>query len=95
MSDLLNVEEQKQINYCRVCYNAAVEPKLTSENDLGYIGVGRIVDGYGMCIKSGNGKPTALIISRQEGNLVGNVDIGSYKMKFCPECGRKLIENIF
>ena len=95
MSALSNVEEQKQINYCRVCCNATVEPELTSENDLSYIGVGRIADGYGMYIRSSYGKPTVLIISRWEGNLAGNVDIGSYKMKFCPECGRKLIENIF
>lgn len=81
-------------NYCHTCCNSAVEPELTPENDLSYIGVGESKNGYGLYIRSGNGKPTALVVSKLEENLESNVDIGLYKMKFCPECGRRLVENV-
>ncbi len=81
-------------NYCRVCCNAAVEPELTPNNDLSYVSVGKVEKGYGLHIRSGDSKPTALVISKWEESLGRNVDIGVYKMNYCPECGRRLIENV-
>ena len=86
-------KEEDARNYCHVCCNATVEPELTSDNDLSYISVGKTTEGYGMHIRSGDGKPTALIVSKWEESLRRNIDVGVYKMKFCPECGRRLIEN--
>ena len=63
MSNLSNAEEKKQINYCRFCCNATVEPELT-DNDLSYICVGKAENGYRLDIISGNGEPTALVASR-------------------------------
>lgn len=82
------------MKYCSVCCNATVEPELNPDNDLSYIGVGKTIEGYGLHIRSGDGRPTALIISKWNTILKRNVGIGLYKMKFCPECGRKLIENL-
>lgn len=82
------------MKYCSVCCNATVEPELNPDNDLGYIGVGETIEGYGLHIRSGDGRPTALIISRWNKVICRNVEIGSYKMKFCPECGRELTENL-
>ena len=82
-----------ELKYCRVCCNAAVEPELNPDNDLSYIGVGEVGNGFNMFIRSGNGKPTVLLASKWDANLQRNVDVGVYKMKYCPECGRKLIEN--
>ena len=95
MSNLLNVGEQNQISYCDFCCNSTVEPDLTVDNDLGYMSVGKTENGYGLYIKSGNGKPTVLAVSKWEKDLSCNSTIAIYKMKYCPECGRKLIENIF
>ena len=81
------------MDYCHVCCNSVVEPELTSDNDLSYISVGKADKFYNLFIRSGNNKPTALIVSKWEEKLGHNIDIGFYKMKYCPECGRKLIEN--
>lgn len=85
--------DKEDYNYCCACCNAVVEPELTSDNDLSYIGVGKMFDGYSMFIRSGDNKPTALIVSKFDKTVSRNIDIGIYKMKYCPECGRKLIEN--
>ena len=89
------IEKEKDIrNYCHVCCNSTVEPELTSDNDLSYISVDETAKGYGLYIRSGDGKPTILVVSKWKEDIGRNVDIGVYKMNFCPECGRRLIENI-
>lgn len=76
------------MNYCKFCCNAYVEPALDIDNDLGYCSVGdSVTDGYSMFIRSGNDKPTAIIVSH------GSNDIIYYKMRYCPNCGRYLFEN--
>lgn len=81
-----------EINYCDVCFNAAVDSNFDSES-LSYAGVGECNKGFSMWIRSEDNSPTVLIVSKWDSKLQGNVDIGVYKMKYCPECGRKLIEN--
>lgn len=89
------IEKEKDVcNYCHACCNATVEPELTSDNDLSYISVGETAKGYGLYIRSGDGKLTVLVVSKWKEDIGCNVDIGVYKMNFCPECGRMLIENI-
>lgn len=63
MSNLSNVEEKKQINYCRFYCNATVESELT-DNDSSHIRVGKAENGYRLDIITGNGEPTALVASR-------------------------------
>jgi hypothetical protein len=76
------------VNYCKYCCNAYVEPALDIDNDLGYRSVGdSVTDGYSMFIRSGDDKPTAIIVSH------GSNDIIYYKMRYCPNCGRYLFEN--
>ena len=91
MSNLSNVEEKKQINYCQFCCNATVEPELT-DNDSSRIRVGKAENGYRLDIITGNSEPTALVVSRWEKDLQCYSRIAIYKMKYCPECGKKLIE---
>lgn len=80
-------------NYCHCCCNACVEPELNHKNDLSYISVGKTDNEHGLHIRSGDNKPTALIITKWDKNINQNIDVGIYEMKYCPECGRKLIEN--
>ena len=79
--------------YCNYCCNATVEPELNSDNDFSYMSVGKTVGKHLMYIRSGNNLPTAIIVSEWDNKIQRNVDIGTYVMKYCPECGRKLIEN--
>ena len=79
--------------FCYFCHNASVDPELNSDNDLSYLSLGVMSKGYSMHMRSGAGTHTVLIISKLDKFINQTYDIGIYKMKFCPECGRKLIEN--
>ena len=81
--------------HCSFCLNASVDPCLSPDNDLSYMSVGDMASGYSMYLRTGSGKSTVLVISKWDQELRENLDIGFYKMKYCPECGRKLIENHF
>ena len=79
--------------YCKYCCNATVKPELDSDNDLSYFTIGSTVRKHNMYIRSGNNLPTGIIVTEWDDKKQENVDIGTYVMKYCPECGRKLIEN--
>lgn len=81
------------MKYCKFCCNATVEPELDSDNDLSYMGVGKTAENCSMHIRSGNGQSTVLLISQYDKELQENINIGVYRMKYCPECGRRLNEN--
>lgn len=84
------MSEQK---YCKYCCNASVEPELTHDNDLSYLTVGKSLEGTNLYFRSGNGQPTAIVVSQWNQDRNENEDVAIYEMKYCPECGRKLIEN--
>lgn len=76
---------------CRFCLNAFVDKTLTPDNDLSYLSIGFCERGRSMCIRSGDGRPTLILVSEAVNGI--NVDVAVYKPKFCPECGRELLEN--
>lgn len=86
----LQSEEEK---ICRFCFNSTVCDDLTPDNDLSYLSVGSVYKGYSSHIRSGARRPTALLVSKYDESVGRNVDVFIYNMKYCPECGRKLIEN--
>jgi len=67
---------------------------LTSNNDLSYKSIGCTDQDHNMLIRSGGGKPTEIIVQQWNDMFQCNEIVGVYKMKYCSECGRKLIENI-
>lgn len=77
---------------CFLCDNAKVNTEITSENDLSYHVLGSVYRGYRLLFRSGNNKPTAILIEGIED--AGWVTIGEYVPKYCPNCGRKLLENM-
>lgn len=82
-----------KMKYCRYCCNSSVEPGLSEENDLSYLQVGKCPPGFNMYIRSGDARPTSIVLSMWEEKSQRNIDIAHYDMKYCPECGRRLIEN--
>lgn len=82
------------MKYCKFCCNAVVEPELTPDNDLSYHTIGETDNGFNMYFRSGGNRPTVIEVSQWNQQQKQNFDIGVYKMNFCPECGRKLIENV-
>ncbi len=76
---------------CRMCGNASTDPELRSDNDLCYIGVGTFDKNRRMLFRTGDGRPTELLVEEWQ------VDqwrlIGYYRPLYCPNCGRRLIEN--
>lgn len=84
------VEETKG---CKYCNNATVDPQLNCENDLSYCGIGSSIPGDGAFIRSGGGRKTAIIFDRWDEKGKINHTVGVYIPKFCPECGRWLLEN--
>lgn len=72
---------------CGLCRSAYTDEELRYDNDLSYIPIGLPNDGYRAFIRSGDKKPTALLVEK------GNDLVWVYKPKFCPNCGRELIEN--
>ena len=77
---------------CDFCNNAAIDPELTPDNDLSYVSVGKCLNQVRILFRSGDRKPTALLFEKW-GENYGWTTIGDYIPKFCPECGRKLVEN--
>ena len=85
--------EMQRISACHMCLSADIDPELTSSNDLSYVGVGSCENGYRLMLKSGAGKPTEIEVEQfsqqdREWHL-----IGFYRPQYCPNCGRKLINN--
>lgn len=78
---------------CGMCDNAFVNPELRPDNDLSYITLGNFVDRKRMMLRSGAGKPVQILVEEYDQKSMRWGLIGYYTPKFCPNCGRKLVEN--
>lgn len=87
------MSEPESIIPCGMCDNAFVNPELRPDNDLSYFTLGDSVDGKRMMFRSGDGKPVQIIVEEFDRKSMQWGLIGYYTPKFCPNCGRKLVEN--
>lgn len=83
---------ENEIKACRMCFNAHTDPELNSDNDLSYIGIGECEKGFRMLLRSGDGRPTAILVEKWFDGT-GWMTIGYYQPQYCPNCGRELKEN--
>ncbi len=98
LSDTATKDEEKL--YCRFCFNSRIytpsddpfEKPLTDENDFGAFCVGDCDKDYCLMINTGYGKPQNITVQRWNEKSHMWEDIGIYKPKHCPECGRLLDE---
>ena len=78
---------------CRFCANAHTDPELEPTNDLSYMGIGKCEKGYTVFFRTGDNRPTVILFEDRV-NLQSITHLaGIYIPKFCPECGRELVEN--
>lgn len=75
---------------CYMCDNAHTNPELNDDNDLSYISFGESGGRHRFMIRSGDARPTVILF--EECTDVWHL-LGCYTPNFCPNCGRKLIEN--
>ena len=76
---------------CHMCDSAFVNEELTRHDDLSYVGLGNFFLGYRAMLRSGDSKPVEIIAERWNGQTWE--EVGRYRPKFCPNCGRELVEN--
>lgn len=79
--------------YCKMCFNATVDPALKGKNDLHYLPLGVTEDCYAIYFRSGEEQPTEILFEDKKTKEVSHL-VGRYQPDFCPNCGRKLKENI-
>lgn len=78
---------------CFMCTNAHTDPELNSDNDLSYITIGDFTPKRRMMFRSGDGRTTQIIVEEFDEKSGCWQLVGFYRPKFCPNCGRELIEN--
>lgn len=78
---------------CKMCLNATVDGDLRHDNDLSYIGIGDCNPGLRMMFKTGDGRPTEIVVERWD-SVCGWNTVGVYRPAYCPNCGRLLVENL-
>lgn len=85
----------EDIKDCDYCKNAFTDKRLDDDNDLSYTSIGRFESGYGVFMRAAAAynPPVAIIVQTYRKDLKHNVDVACYAPKYCPVCGRKIIEN--
>lgn len=76
---------------CHMCFNARLDDELTDDNDLSYHSIGTSVEGNRLMIASGDGEPLRILLEEYNEGY-GWYTIGKYYPKFCPNCGREIVE---
>ena len=79
---------------CHMCLNAYVDPNLTHDNDLSFHTIGKSSSKFRLMFRSGAGRPTEILFEEKAlDNAIAWHLVGFYQPAYCPNCGRKLIEN--
>lgn len=75
---------------CRYCLNSSCDDELRPWNDLSYHTLLFTSDAR-ILMRSGDGRPTVIMMDKfYKGTWH---DFGYVDIKFCPFCGRELVEN--
>lgn len=95
LADYEEAEEKKRelISPCEMCDNARISdnPELTDETDGSYFTVGTSAEGYRIMYGAG-GIPPRLLFEAWNEQISRWDTIGFYLPKYCPNCGRKIVE---
>jgi len=75
---------------CGYCNNAKVDSRLSDDNDYSASCIGGGEDDYRLMLLSGNNRPLRLVSEKWRGGGWGKLT--EYFPKYCPECGREIVE---
>ena len=84
------MNRNKDIVACRLCDNAKINSDLLPNEDFSSRDMGLNLPGHRIMLSSGAGLP--LRIESEEWNGDSWHMVGKYYPKYCPECGRKIVE---
>lgn len=82
---------EQMIRPCHYCVNASVVDDLGHDEDLRYNGLVLYDNYFRVFFRTGDRKPTAFTFDLFDGHWC--CDIAQFVPRFCPFCGRELIEN--
>ena len=85
----------EDIHDCEYCKTAFTDKRLTEENDLSYLCIGKSANGFSAFIGSSAMHRPLVEISVQQWNEQHqrNHDIFRFTPEYCPMCGRRITEN--
>jgi hypothetical protein len=86
------VVKLSEIKPCYLCDNARLNKELEDYNDFHSSIIGSFSRDCRIMLTSGSGKPLQIEIARWNDNVGQWDDIGIYNPKYCPECGREIVE---
>lgn len=91
------MSEEKRV-LCPFCLNARSDPdgELSDYNDLSYLSIGfcdPVFHGLAMYLRSGDGRPVEIVADALCPWIHERMVVASYYPKFCPECGRPLMDD--
>lgn len=80
---------------CKYCKNAFTDLRLDRRHDLQYIQIGKAENGTVAFMRSSAEykPPVSIVVQQYREDIQQNVDIAIITPKYCPFCGRKIIEN--
>lgn len=76
---------------CCYCLNASVCDDFGHDEDLSYHGLILVDDSFRVFFRSGDNKPTGFVFDVFDGHWC--CDVRTLIPRFCPFCGRELVEN--
>lgn len=76
---------------CLWCNNALIDDELRDDNDYSATCVGDGIKGFRIMLCSGNRKPLRIDVEKWDEKKGWHL-ICQYAPKFCPNCGREIIE---
>lgn len=80
------------ITHCSMCLNSFIDDELDKTNDFSSFVIAYTPD-YNMFLTTGNGEKTKIEVLKYNRYRRINEPIIEYTPHYCPNCGRKLIEN--
>jgi hypothetical protein len=77
---------------CYMCNNAKIDEDLTDDTDFSACSIGKCDIGLRMMLCSGAKRPVRIEVEKWY-ETYGWGRVGIYYPNYCPNCGRKIVEN--
>lgn len=85
-------KKENKYSPCHMCDNARLNEELTDNGDFSSCVIGSFDRDCRIMLTSGMGKPLRIDIDRWNDDALEWEPIGIYYPKYCPECGREIVE---